>query len=284
MNSKLPIGSWLGALLILASYERILSTQTSSRTSAESPAPGLILPLEPIFRVRVADATERLVTRGQLPAPKADAGVARPAFLAIRTNAWPAGLVPLFVVERTNRFELRRLPPRGQENFSEPLFFALPPLDDEEAGKLAGRWDFLAIRGDGSKAFPALELACEAGMVSARFDQNTDYRFAQISEGVFRTNRLSLRIRYIADAYALTGRWREGRFTGEWRNLDDSERGTWEASREEFNFSASTNFVALYEWLRPADGARLYALEGELSQVGWERAPRPLCRVWKAGE
>ena len=127
------------------------------------------------------------------------------AFLAVCTNDWPAGLVPVFAIERNHRVELRRRPLRGQENACEPLFFALPPEHEPEASKLAGHWDCVAIRGDGSKDFPAWELALEADTVSGRFDQNTQYRYAYIMGGTFRSNRLELRVEHGNDAYRLTG-------------------------------------------------------------------------------
>ena len=49
------------------------------------------------------------------------------AFQAFAGRDWSPGLVPIFAVEKHGRWELRRRPGKGQENFSEPLFLALPP-------------------------------------------------------------------------------------------------------------------------------------------------------------
>src|SRR5688572_23055678 len=59
------------------------------------------LVLEPIHRVDGSNSTQRLVPRSYLKFEQIKPnGV---AFHAVFTNEWPAGLVPIFEVERTNR-------------------------------------------------------------------------------------------------------------------------------------------------------------------------------------
>lgn len=266
------------ALTLLATGQAVGADATSvksPRAASELDS----LPLQPVYRVKAVDGKKRFATPTEFDFKKLQLeGV---VFLAVCTNEWPAGLVPVFIVEKTNRFELRRRPALGEENSAEPLFFALPPEDEPDASKLVGRWKCQAIRGDGSKAYLAWELAIEADKVSGRFDQNTDYRVAFIAGGTFRSNRLELRVEYFNDAYLLTGEWRDGKLKGPWRHLENSERGTWEASRAESRFPASKEIVPLYEWRRPSDDTRRYALEGERIDPGWERSPRPLCQVWR---
>lgn len=202
------------------------------------------------------------------------------AFHAVVTNTWPAGLVPIFAVEKTNTFELRRRPGRGKENATEPLFFALPPEDEPEATKLAGRWELEAVRYSGSKEWPVWELAIEGDKVSGRFDQNTDYRFAYLMGGTFRSNTLELRVEYINDAYLITGHWQDGKMKGRWRRADDSEEGPWEGTRSPTKLPSNKRTAALYEWHRVSDNSRRYVIETEKAGPEWERAARPLCRVW----
>ena len=204
------------------------------------------------------------------------------AFLAVCTNEWPAGLVPVFAVEKPGRIELRRVPPRGLENDSEPLFLALPPENEPDAAKVAGRWICRATRGDGSEPYLGWDLAIDGERVAGRFDQSSEYRFAYIAGGTFRSNQLELRVEYTMSVYTLLGEWREGRLKGLWQHSDGSEHGTWEASREPAQIPSSAGAVALYEWRRASDDARRYALEGETLENGWKRAPQPLCRVWRA--
>ncbi len=206
------------------------------------------------------------------------------AFRAVAAGDWRPGLVPLFTVEKEGRHELRRLPGRGQENFSEPLFFALPPEDEPEATRIAGRWELTATRDDGSKVRAALELACEGEQVAGRFDPLTDYRFASITAGSLRTNHLELRVEHVADAYVLAADWRDGRWLGRWRRADDTEGGELVLSRRlsPAVLPVGLGSIALHECSRSGDQQPRYLLASEPLPSGWVRAVRPLCRVWPA--
>jgi hypothetical protein len=238
--------------------------------------------LEPVFRVKEAGAKGRFVTRQDVGLEKLKARLDGPIFLAVITNEWPTGLVPVFAVEKAHGVELRRRGLAGEENTSEPLFFALPPEDEPDAAKVAGRWECRAVRGTDSKNFLAWELAVEREKISGRFDQNTEYRVAYVAGGTFHSNRLELRVEYLRDVYILTGNWRGGTLKGDWRRTDDEERGTWEATREQGRPSPRGEIVRLHEWRRTSDDARHYAVEGEKMPTDWERSQRPLCRVWRA--
>src|SRR5687767_8474623 len=110
-------------------------------------------PLRPqaVYRLRPVNDKQQFITADDYDFSKRRAEIEQVAFLAVCTNSWPAGLVPVFAVEKTNRVELRRRPGLGQENFSEPLFFALPPGNEPEAAKVAGRWECLGNRPGGSR-------------------------------------------------------------------------------------------------------------------------------------
>jgi hypothetical protein len=247
-----------------------------SAVAADSP-----LPLRAVYRLKPVADKQQFITADDYEFKKRQADIEHVAFVAVCTNNWPAGLVPIFAVEKTNRIELRRRPALGQENSSEPLFYALPPTDEPEAAKLAGRWDCLGIRGTGTKEFFGWDLAIEGEKVAGRFDQFTDFRFGRIAGGTFRSNQLELRIEYLMDAYVVKGTWRDGKLKGDWTRVDESENGTWEATRPPAMFPTSTDLVTLYEWRRPTDDARRYFIEGEKPVGDWQRAARPLCRVWK---
>lgn len=235
-----------------------------------------------MYSVKLEAGKQRFMTRHDYDFERWRGRLEGVAFLAVTTNSWPAGLVPVFLVEKTNRFELRRHAPRGLENSTEPLFFALPLEDEPEASRIAGRWECHATRGDGSEVRLGWELAADAGKVSGRFDQNTDYRFAFVTGGSFRSNRLELHVEHGMDAYLLAGQWRDGRLEGQWRRADDAEQGNWEALRSETRPLPDGEIVALYEWRRASDGALRYGVEKDPVGTDWERMARPLCRVWKA--
>jgi len=238
---------------------------------AESP-----LALTPLLRVPQDQGGEILVVGS------AERRTNVVAFRAVAGRFWPAGLVPVFAVESNGRFELRRLPPLGRENFTDPLFFALPLADEPEVARVAGRWSCISRGAEGNQNRLTFEFAVLGERIAGRFDQDTDYRFAFITGGTWRTNGLELAVEHINDRYALTGSWRDGRLTGEWQQLPDGDRGTWEATRPraEGIVPPESGAVALYEWRRGPDGARRYLLESEKADPGWERTAQPLGRVW----
>jgi hypothetical protein len=231
--------------------------------------------LQPVYRVK-----GKLITSEEFDFRKLKPELEGVAFHAVVTNTWPAGLVPIFAVEKTNSFELRRRPARGKEKATEPLFFALPPEHEPDATKIAGRWELEAVRYSGSKEYPVCELAVEGNEISGRFDQNTDYRFAYIMGGTFRSNALELHVEYINDAYIIHGTWNDGRMKGRWRRVDDSEEGPWEGARPSTQLPANKSIVGLFEWRRTSDNSLRYAVEHDELGPDWKRASRPLCRVW----
>ena len=213
------------------------------------------------------------------PVPNFRGATSGPSFRVVATDSWPQGLVPVFVVETEKTFELRRLPARGQENFTEPLFFALAPEDEPHAVEIAGRWSCTATNMQRSRHSPDLELAVDGERVAGRFGQQGEYRVASISGGTFRSNRLELEVEWVQDRYTLMGEWQNGKLSGSWRQQDDSDHGTWEAIRSEPppKIPVTTNLVPLYEWRRGHE--RCYST-AKMNEPGWQRMGRPLCRVW----
>lgn len=205
------------------------------------------------------------------------------AFRAVTGKTAPPGLVPIFAVETHGRVELRRIPGKGQESFSDPVFFAWPPRPESDAAQVAGRWEALAVREDRSRHRFALELAVDGSNVSARFDPDTDYRFAHLTEGRWQRGRLELHVVYLNDRYRLSVERRKDRWMGSWRLEDDSASGPLELWRETPANQAPPRrgTIALHECQNPGSPERIYRLAGEPLPPGWQRAPRPLCEVWK---
>src|SRR5688572_8672799 len=122
----------------------LLALVAHTLNAGDSP---VALRLEPVFRLQAVADKQHFITRDDFEFERRRAKIEGASFLAVTTNVWPAGLVPIFAVEKTNRVELRRYPARGDENSSEPLFYALPPEDEPDATKIAGRWECLGVRG-----------------------------------------------------------------------------------------------------------------------------------------
>jgi hypothetical protein len=228
-----------------------------------------------------SDGALRMVTRDDAAARKWSAGPA--AFRAVTSATWPEGLVPVFAVEHDDgRWELRRLPPRGTENYTEPLFFALPGEDEPEAAQITGTWNCAATNAIGTKHFLAFELAAERGRIAGRFDQNAEYRVAYIGGGTFASNRFHLLVEYSNDRYTLDGEWRNGALAGKFHQHEGSDRGSWSAERPPRpELPTAGVLLPLHEWRRDGGDARSYSTGTNAPGPGWVRAPRPLCRVWE---
>lgn len=232
-------------------------------------------------RIQTADGLERIARADAADSSNAHEKLG-PGFTAIVGDRCPAGLVPIFSVESDGRFELRRLPPRGQENDSEPLFFALPRVNEPHATNIAGVWSCSATNAQGYKHYPEWELAVDGEHVAGRFVPQSEYRVAFITGGTFRSNAFELRVEYNDDRYLLSGHWKSGALAGRWRQLDDSQRGTWHATREPAESFAmpAGEIIALIEWQHGK--RRRYSVETQMSEPGWQRAAEPLCRVWRS--
>lgn len=191
----------------------------------------------PAFRVTTvwlaADAGGRPRWHAGTEPPPGSPGSAAPVplFRALAGRDCPEGWVPLFAIDRAGGAELRRLPPRGLANQADPLCFIRPRIDEPEAARLAGTWTCQARSEHGARHRVRWQLAVDGEQVAGRLDQETDYRFAHLVGGTWRTNRLVLQVEYIADRYELAGTWENGRLRGTWRREDGTDGGTWEAER-----------------------------------------------------
>jgi hypothetical protein len=215
------------------------------------------------------------------PVPDLRGTLVGSTFQVVRSESWPAGLVPLFGVQEDQQFVLQRLPVPGQAISSEPIFFALPPEDEPRAADIAGHWICTATNVHRPWHEPHWELAIEGERIAGRFSQDGEYRVASISGGTFRSNRFELNVEWINDRYQLTGEWRSNKLSGMWRQIDEEERGVWTAvhSGPVATIPKNAQGMRLYEWHRT--GQRKYSIASKLDEPGWQRAARPLCRVWK---
>ncbi|MCW5556823.1 MAG: hypothetical protein KIT22_03140 [Verrucomicrobiae bacterium] len=258
------------ALLLLLSFRVVSLGQTST------PPP---YPLE-ILWSQDADPGSCVWRVSRKPGPADSGSVAHCRVVTARH--WPAGLVPVFAVESEGRISLRRMPPSGDENFSDPLFFALPPEDEAEAARLAGRWDLESRSLDGRQHRLAMEWSVLGEQAAGRLDQESDFRFAYLTGATWRENHLQLTVEYIADRYEMRAVWTNGVLRGTWKQVPEGDEGAWEAVRppQGGTIPPADGGLALYEWRRDSGAERRYTLGNASSGEGWKREPRPLCRVW----
>ncbi|MDX1953175.1 MAG: hypothetical protein SFY81_13420 [Verrucomicrobiota bacterium] len=241
----------------------------------------LLAELIPILTPKKADGLASIIQPHEKVPPETTV-----LFRAFKTNFWPHGLIPIFLVERKGQVRLQSLPPRGQEHLIEPLFFALPPTHAASNTLLAGRWEITAWR-NGSTLPIGLELAADGDTVSGRFDQNTDYRFAFISNArLTKTNSIThshlftFKVDYVADQFDLSAELTPAGLKGIWKKSDGSEEGAWTAIRPKFSpLQLPPDPIPLYEWRRASDNFHRYSIEDLPS--GWIRSDQPFCLVWK---
>lgn len=198
-------------------------------------------------------------------------------------DAAGVGLVPLFVVERQEVRTLRRLPPRGQEQQFDPVAFVLPLETEPTVGAVSGRWRVVSKKEDGSVHRLTWEMAAAGKVVSGRFDPDTDYRFAHITDGTLIDGRLGFRVEYIEDRYDVTGKAGTEGWSGTWERPDGSERGRWSATRvlPEKSIPLPPRAVPLWEWRKSGSLEVWYGVEGQAPEgTGWDRNAPALGRVW----
>lgn len=200
-------------------------------------------------------AEGKLITASELRFHRA--ATPSPIGAAVTASLWPPGLVPVFQIERQGKFELRRLPPKGQENFSEPICFILPLVEESASTNIAGRWDVRGTREGASTIFFGWEFSTFTNRLMGRFGQETDYRFAFIPSATFTNHSLTLQVDYISDKYEVIGTLQGSQLKGTWRRTDDFEKGTWEASRPDSSKLPELPATILFLGISPTAGPQV---------------------------
>lgn len=249
--------------------------------NGQSPAGELVT----VFQVTPTNGHPTWITSQQTNLPAYSGRDRRPVWQGLASREWPTGLVPVFAVERQGVTELRRRPLRGQENFTDPLFFAWPPAPETNAAAITGRW-WVRTRSHQTETVHELawELTVEGGKIAGRFDPATDYRFAHITGGDWERNQLRLNVDYINDRFELTGEWLAGQLSGRWRRTDDGDGGEWSAERPVVAGlppAGEAELVALHAWQHPNETRRHYGITPPDPAAGWERVEPALGRVWR---
>lgn len=205
---------------------------------------------------------------------------ATPIFYAIKSLKWPNGLIPIYQTldKKTKKWKITRRLTHGKENFTDPLFFALPPIPDSETGKLSGRWACEAIHRDGSIDFLHWEMGIDGETVFGRFDQDTDYRFAWLTGGHFKSPIIQIKAEYIDAKYELEGSLESTTFKGTWKQTENADGGTWTAEPAYPIQIPSTPWrvTNLYITIDPSNGSQSLSIDAPTSNEALL-----LCRIWQ---
>lgn len=204
-----------------------------------------------------------------------------PLFYAIQSLKWPNGLVPIYQTrdKQTKRWKLSRRLTHGKENFTDPLFFALPPNLNFQEGIISGRWACEAKHRDGTIDFLHWEMGREGETIFGRFDQDTDYRFAWLIGGTFSGNNLRFKAEYIDATYELEGSLLPHirRLEGTWKHTEDADGGTWTAEPAYPITMENQRWkrVDLYQDISASTANQTLSIGKPIS-----KGSRLLCQVW----
>ena len=104
MLKLLPI---LGCVALAVTMPFTQSAEPGSADQQKAPASSkaVVLRLEPVSRLKPTNGWSRLVSDYEIRAEKLEARLDGVAFLAVCTNDWPAGLVPVFAVEKPGHMD-----------------------------------------------------------------------------------------------------------------------------------------------------------------------------------
>ena len=210
-----------------------------------------------------------------------DPNVITPLFYAIQSSKWPNGFIPIYQTrdKKTKEWRLSRRLTHGKENFNDPLFFALPTHLKMPEGMLSGRWACEAKHHDGTIDFLHWEIGQDGGTIFGRFDQDTDYRFAWLTGGTIRGNKLRFKADYIDATYELEGSFIPHiiRMEGTWRHTEDADGGTWTAEPAYEIEWAHWRWkrVNLYQDISPSTGKQTLSVDSPISNES-----QLLCQVW----
>lgn len=241
--------------------------------------PRLFLPV-PVYRMRGTDGEICYLMREGVEAQNGWEKIAEVSFFAVPPDRRREGLIPIFAHTENGSVNLRREPHTGTSDVGQPLFYGLP-LEEQ----LTGTWRCKAKDQDGSEYPFILELKLEGAEVKG----NSPDGMLVITKGRFKDGKLELNLKNKEDqvTYTLTARLKPGKLTGEWKQNDTGEIGTWEGEREKdrSNFVqqqlSSPAVVPLYEYRRRDGSAYFYSPEPDLKDEALQRSTEPICRVWR---
>jgi hypothetical protein len=236
--------------------------------------PRLVLPV-PVYRVKGVDGTVHYLLREGVESEDGWNRIEEVAFFAV-PNRPREGLIPVFVRMEKGGVILQNEPPSGGSDPTQPLFYALPARPVAANAGPTGTWRCKAKSRDGSELTFILEVKLEGEEVKGTAAQ------ALITKGAFKEGKLELNLKDDQATYTLTGSLRRGKLTGEWKQHDTGESGTWEGEHtDSTRQDASPSVVPLYEYRRTVSGARFYSTNPDLNSRALRRSAQPICRVWR---
>jgi hypothetical protein len=231
----------------------------------------------PVYRVTTAGGKIRYLMREGLEEEKAWDSEKEIAFFAVPSTRPRGGLTSLFAATQNGNGVLKASEsPRPSDGFR-PLFFGLAATNASPSDTLSGVWQCKARTSGGDEFSFPLDISQRGTNIEI-----VSHEAGKSGQGSFVQSRLNLKMTNDKSSYLLTAELRGRTLTGEWKQSDGDNRGTWSAAWDDPAPAEdkSPAVLALFEYVRD-DGQRIYSTNPELAERNLKRAAVPMCRVWR---
>ncbi|MBN1952095.1 MAG: hypothetical protein JW801_12915, partial [Bacteroidales bacterium] len=232
--------------------------------------PELLLPA-PVYFLNTKNVQKSYLMKKSLDSLELWEQVQDVAFFALPVDAKSEELIPIYgSTEPGQGYSLTTTPPALGE--SAPQFYALPVKAAEISGEepISGTWKGIAKPHNGMEDELELSLYQNGEKVTGN----------NVVSGYFKDGVLSLELDLMG-RYALSGRLDGNTLSGEYKSIEDSEKGSWEITKEEVPaITNSPNVTYLYEYSKTGGSLKIYSTNPNLEDQSFIRTAAPLCRVW----
>ena len=244
--------------------------------------PRLALPA-PVYRVAGDDGAEQLMMRDAVEKQGLWGKVRDVAFFALPAAARRDGAVEVRATTDKAGTMLSVNGAGGGEKAASPgetLFMAFPVAKETAAAgdEVSGAWQCKSTLPDGGDIEYPLDLRLRDGKITGTLNMGGE---ASV-EGTFADGQITLRLGTEIGAFDIRAKMEQGTLRGEWRRSDGTEKGNFEARRDEGagGSLASAAEAPLLAFRDSKTEAIHYTTDAKWSREGYKRLDSPVCRVW----
>ena len=158
-----------------------------------------------------------------------------------------------------------------------PLFYALP-ADTLPFEKFLGSWQCHMTDG----IFLNRNFMLEFSLADSKLVASVPDAGYTVSQIFCLDDSIGLSAQYVDKIYHFSGRRQGSMLTGKWSSPDGSARGTWQADIDDHKWQIvhAPGLTGLYEYHNAITGVSFYSVNDDLTEPGFQRSDKPLCRVW----
>ncbi len=233
-------------------------------------APELLLPA-PVYFLNTEKVQNNYLMRKPIDSLELWEQVQDIAFFALPVDSKKEELIPVYGTGKPGEgYSLTTIPP-ASGNLA-PHFYALPvkAFKVSKVNPITGTWKGMAKMQNGADQEFELSLYQNGDKVSG----------INVISGFFKEGVLTLELDLMG-RYLLTGTLQGNTLSGEYKGLEDSEKGSWSITKEEVPGITNSPTVAyLYEYSKKGTPEKVYSTNPNLEDQSLIRTAAPLCRVW----